>query len=437
MTDTICAIATPPGSGGVGIVRLSGPGVPALARALTGRLPAPRHAVLGTVRNGDGEILDRGLVVFFPGPASYTGEDVLELHLHGAPVVLAGVVRAAVAAGARHARPGEFSQRAFVNGKLDLAQAEAVADLIAATSEQAARAAARSLEGRFSERVEALVEQLTALRVHVEAALDFPDDDIDFLADGAVAARLETCLEQARALHARAFAGRVLNDGLKIAIVGRPNAGKSSLFNALLQRDAAIVTDVPGTTRDVVRETAQLAGVAVTLADTAGLRETEDAVEREGVRRAQAELESADLVLWVVDVTDSDVPRPPATGAALIRINNKIDCLADPVRRPDDGVCISARTGQGLDALDAEVARHFGLSDAAAGEFSARQRHVDCIAAATEHLEHGRAALAETGSGELLAEDLRLAADALGEITGRIHSDDLLGRIFASFCIGK
>ncbi|MBY6204603.1 tRNA uridine-5-carboxymethylaminomethyl(34) synthesis GTPase MnmE [Halomonas denitrificans] len=437
MTDTICAIATPPGQGGVGIVRMSGPAVPAIAEALLGRRPAPRTAARAEVRDGTGEVIDDGLALFFRAPASFTGEHVLELQLHGSPVVLERVVAACVALGARRAGPGEFSQRAFLNDKLDLVQAEAVADLIAATSERSARAARRSLEGRFSEQVAALAERITRVRVHVEAALDFPDEDIDFLADGEVAAAVDGCIEASRTLLEAARAGQVLNDGLRIAIVGRPNAGKSSLFNALVKRDAAIVTDIPGTTRDVVRETVHLAGIPTVLADTAGLRDTEDPVEREGVRRAEAELAEADVVLWVRDATDPRPEQRPSTDRPLIEIRNKIDAVGEAPARDGPRVRLSAATGSGLAELDAALAEILGLEGAAEAVTSARARHVDCIERARVHLETGRDELAATRSGELLAEELRDAAEALGEITGTLHSDELLGRIFSSFCIGK
>jgi tRNA modification GTPase len=442
MSDTICAIATPPGRGGVGIVRISGPDVPAVAERLIGACPDPRVAARARVRSADGEVLDDGLALFFRAPASFTGEHVLELQLHGSPVVLEQVVSACVSAGARRAEPGEFSQRAFLNDKLDLAQAEAVADLIAATSEQSARAARQSLEGRFSEEIHALADRLTRLRVHVEAALDFPDEDIDFLADGEVRTASERCIEETRALLARAEAGRVITDGIRIAIIGRPNAGKSSLFNALVRRDAAIVTEIPGTTRDVVRETVHFRGIPALLADTAGLRETDDPVEREGVRRAETELAEADVVLWVRDAGHLvDEPFPP-TDRPLIEIHNKIDTLAsmpDTDRGSTDAsaVRLSARTGEGLEQLDQAIVKALDVDVDASALVSARARHVACIEQALDHLECGHAELLATGSGELLAEELRAAADALGEITGRMHSDDLLGEIFSSFCIGK
>jgi tRNA modification GTPase len=442
VVDTICAIATPPGRGGVGIIRISGPAVPALAERLIGHCPSPRVAARARVRDAEGRVLDDGLALFFRAPASFTGEDVLELQLHGSPVVLEQVVAACIETGARRAEPGEFSQRAFLNDKLDLAQAEAVADLIAATSEQAARAARQSLEGRFSEDIHDLAERITRLRVHVEAALDFPDEDIDFLADGEVQSACRACIERTRALLALAVAGRVMTDGIRIAIIGRPNAGKSSLFNALVRRDAAIVTDIPGTTRDVVRETVHFHGIQALLADTAGLRSTVDPVEREGVRRAEAELAEADVVLWVRDAADLVDESRPVTDRPLIEIHNKIDRLAgDPAIEPESQsrlrVRLSARTGEGLMDLDAAIVEALNVDVDAAAMVSARARHVACIEHALEHLERGHAELRVTRSGELLAEELRAAAEALGEITGRLHSDDLLGEIFSSFCIGK
>ncbi len=435
MSETICAIATPPGQGGVGIVRISGTDLGALAERVLNGLPPPRSARLVSVFDAAGEVIDRGLALYFPAPHSFTGEHVLELQLHGSPVVLELVLRACVAAGARRAGPGEFSQRAFLNDKLDLAQAEAVADLIAAGSEQQARAASRSLAGVFSEQVHALAESLIELRVYVEAALDFPDEEIDFLADGDVLGRLQARIEHCESLQDRARAGRLLNDGLRVAIVGKPNAGKSSLFNALVRRDAAIVTEIPGTTRDVVRETIHLAGVPVTLADTAGLRESSDPVEREGVKRARAELAEADLVLWVVDLTDPDPGEAPRTAVPVIRVENKVD-LAPPTGRPGS-MSLSALTGEGLQRLDRVVAERFGLSESVEGEFSARERHVEQLAICLENLQCGAGVLSETGSGELVAEELKRAAEALGEITGHVHSDELLGKIFSSFCIGK
>jgi tRNA modification GTPase len=443
-TDTIAAIASAPGAAGIGVVRASGPQVPAIAQALLGRTPRPRHAHLASFHDGDGSLIDRGLLLYFPAPHSYTGEHVLELQGHGSVVLLDLLLRRVCALGARLARPGEFTERAFLNGKLDLVQAEAVADLIAARSEAGARAALHSLDGAFSQRVHALLETLIALRVHVEAAIDFPEEEIDFLADPAIAQQLLVLRTQLDALLAEARRGVRLTDGLKVAIVGRPNAGKSSLLNALAQSERAIVTPIAGTTRDVLRETVDLDGVLLELADTAGLRETGDEVEREGVRRARGELARADLVLLVTEAAHAEADLAllaglPAQVARLVLVN-KIDLDGTPPRAGTRAglpyLWLSARSGAGLDLLRDELKVRAGAAGGE-GAFSARRRHVLALERVQAHLQHAAAALEATRAGELAAEDLRQAQHALGEITGSYTSDDLLGAIFGSFCIGK
>jgi tRNA modification GTPase len=443
-TDTIAAIASAPGAAGIGVVRVSGLRVPAIAHALLGRAPDPRHAHLAAFHESDGTLIDRGLLLHFPAPHSYTGEHVLELQGHGSVVLLDLLLKRVCALGARLARPGEFTERAFLNGKLDLAQAEAVADLIAARSEAGARAALHSLDGAFSRRVHASLDALVALRVHVEAAIDFPEEEIDFLADPAITSQLEALRAQLAELLVETRRGVRLADGLNVAIVGRPNAGKSSLLNALAQSERAIVTPIAGTTRDVLRETVSLDGAVLELADTAGLRHTEDEVEREGVRRARAELARADLVLLVTDTAHASadlglLDELPAAVARLVVVN-KIDLDALPPRAETRArllhLWISARTGEGLDLLRAELKTRAGLGGGE-GAFSARRRHVAALESVQGHLDHAAAALAANRAGELAAEDLRHAQHALGEITGSYTSDDLLGAIFGSFCIGK
>jgi len=439
-TDTIVAPATPPGTGSIGVVRVSGPGVERIARTMLGSLPEPRTATLRTFRNAAGDELDSGIAIYFPGSASFTGESVLELQGHGGPVVVAMVVDAVVENGARLAEPGEFSKRAFLSGKLDLAQAEAVADLIGSGTEQAARAALRSLSGTFSRAVDGLAEALIGLRLHVEAAIDFPEDEIDFLADEALRARIEDCASRFAALLAEARQGRVLRDGFRIVIVGRPNAGKSSLLNLLSGQEAAIVTEVAGTTRDILREQIDVDGLAVELVDTAGLRDDPDRIEAEGIRRARDAMRSADAVLWIQDVTDRQAETLGESlpeGIPVTVVRNKID-LTDEKPGPTDGaVNISARTGAGIDALRGRIRELAGYENLGEGAFTARRRHTDALRRALGRFETGRAALEETGAGELFAEELRLAHEALGEITGEFTPDDLLGRIFSEFCIGK
>jgi tRNA modification GTPase len=441
-------VATPPGVGGIGIVRLSGPLVPDIARAMTGGLPAPRHAALAEFRDAAGEVIDAGIALYFPGPHSFTGEDVLELQGHGGQFVLQRLQQRALELGARSARPGEFSERAFLNDKLDLVQAEAIADLIESGTEAAARAAQRSLQGVFSKRIAELQQELTSLRVFVEAAIDFPDEEIDFLAESDVNRRVAAVVGTLRGLLRDARQGRLLRDGIVLAIVGEPNVGKSSLLNALSGQDSAIVTEIPGTTRDVLRESIDLDGIPVHIADTAGIRETADRIEAEGVRRARQALETADIVLLLEDISRGegaagmDIELPP--GVACLRVANKTDLLAPAQLRElraaggPDRLWISAKTGAGLERLRARIRAAAGAGERiAGGTFSARQRHVDALRRVDGHLQAGQRVMQEQQAGELLAEELRLAQQALGEITGELLPDDLLGEIFASFCIGK
>lgn len=441
-SDTICAVATPPGAGGIGIVRISGGRAAEICEALVGELPRPRLATLASFLDGKGRSIDSGLVLFFPAPHSFTGEDVVELHGHGGAWVLHSVMQRVLELGARGARPGEFSERAFLNDKIDLVQAEAIADLIESGTDAAARAAQRSLQGEFSDRIHALQARFTDLRVFVEAAIDFPDEEIDFLAESDVVQRCEAAQLQLQELLGGARQGRLLRDGIVLAIIGRPNAGKSSLLNALSGQESAIVTDIPGTTRDVLREQIDLDGIPVHVADTAGIRDTDDVIEAEGVRRAREALEGADIVLLVEDASRSDEEHrelhdelPPHV--TVIRVANKVDLLGPDAASDDGRAWISAKTGHGLPELRQRIRAAVGAADRAEGSFSARQRHIDALKRAGHHLAAGRRELVATGSGELLAEELRLAQHALSEITGEMLPDDLLGEIFSSFCIGK
>jgi len=438
--DTIVAVATPPGIGGIGIVRLSGTRTEQLARTILGSLPEPRTAAYRVFRDAHGNSLDAGLALYFPAPASFTGESVLELHGHGGPRVLEGIVEAAVDAGARRARPGEFSERAFLNGKLDLVQAEAIVDIINAGTAQAARAALRSLSGAFSRAVEALAEQLIRLRMHVEAAIDFPEEEIDFLSDERLRARIDECDAAFASLRQQAKQGRVLRDGFRVVIVGKPNAGKSSLLNLLSGEDAAIVTELAGTTRDILREQIDIDGLAVELVDTAGLRDDPDRIEEEGIRRARKAMSNADAVLWIQDVSDPAAATLDETlpqGVPVAVVLNKIDLCPAPVPADPGAIPLSAKTGEGVDRLRARIRELAGYHDQGEGAFTARKRHLQALDAAAAHFAAGRTALESARAGELLAEELRLSQQALGEITGTVSSDELLGRIFSQFCIGK
>ena len=437
--DTIAAIASAAGRGGIGIVRLSGPRARRIAERICNRKLHTRHAHHVRFHDRGGEVVDDGVALLFVAPASYTGEDVVELQAHGSPVVLHELLEACCALGARRARAGEFSERAWENGRLDLAQAEAVADLIAAADLRAARAARRSLEGEFSQRIDTLAQTLLALRVQLEASIDFSDEELDADGEAALRRRLDAAREQLSALLAAAEQGRRLRDGLHAVIVGPPNAGKSSLLNALAGSDRAIVTDVPGTTRDLLQETIRVDGVELTLVDTAGLREEGDAIEREGMRRARGELARADAALVVLDARDPEAGRATVEAALegvpeIVWLHNKRDLLSSDAAPAAGAIYVSARTGQGLDALHARLRILAG--GGGEGAFSARARHVDA-------LQRARALLDEAADGfvaarpELVADSLHRAHDALGEITGRVLPDALLGHIFATFCIGK
>ncbi|MDF2816784.1 MAG: tRNA modification GTPase MnmE [Stenotrophomonas rhizophila] len=443
-TDTIVAIATAPGAGGVGMLRVSGPQALRIAVDLGCPQLQPRHAHYARFRDAAGEVLDDGIALYFPNPRSFTGEDVVELQGHGSPVVLQQLVGRCIALGARQARPGEFSERAFLNGKLDLAQAEAIADLIAASDTRAARAARRSLDGVFSRRVEDAGEQLVRLRIHVEAAIDFADEPLDTLGGDQVRQGLGEVQLALATLRDDAERGRRLRDGLHAVLVGPPNAGKSSLLNALAGSERAIVTDIAGTTRDTLRETIRIDGLELTLVDTAGLRDGGDAIEREGMRRARAEMQRTDLAIIVLDARDPQAGHAAVADAIAevplqLWIHNKSDLLeALPADIDANVVHVSAATGQGLDRLHTRLRELASGSagDSVEGEFSARARHVEAITLAIGHAERAEAELVHEHL-ELAAEELRLAHEALGEITGRMSADDLLGRIFSSFCIGK
>ena len=450
--DTIAAQATAPGRGGVGIIRVSGPDALRIAREVLRLEPKPRYAHYSPFYGEEGDILDEGIALYFPNPNSFTGEDVLELQGHGGPVILDMLLKRILALGVRQANPGEFSERAFLNDKLDLAQAEAIADLIDSTSEQAARSALRSLQGAFSHKVNGLVESLIQLRIYVEAAIDFPEEEIDFLADGKVAGDLAAVVEELASVMREANQGSILREGMNVVIAGRPNAGKSSLMNALAGKETAIVTDIAGTTRDVLKEHIHIDGMPLHVIDTAGLRETDDVVEQIGVERAFKAINEADRVLLIVDSASSSSEDPHKiwpefvdklpSQEKLTIIRNKIDLTGEQAGATEavEGIPVirtCAMSLDGLEALREHLKACMGYEGAMEGGFSARRRHIDALRRAGEHLHNGGLQLEHMGAGELLAEDLRHAQKALGEITGEFSSDDLLGRIFSSFCIGK
>ena len=446
-TETIAAVATPPGRGALGILRLSGPQAAHIAEQIAGTLPAPRQAVLRHFRDPHGTVIDQGLLLYFPGPNSFTGEDVIELQGHGGPVLLDLLLRSVCAMGARVARPGEFSERAFLNNRIDLAQAEAIADLIDAASAQAARAASRSLDGEFSKRIHALVDELIQLRVFIEGALDFSDEDIDWLSDDKLRKRLATLIEHLHTLIGQAARGRRLREGITVTLTGQPNVGKSTLLNRLAGSDAAIVTDIAGTTRDVLRENIVLDDLPLTVVDTAGLRESSDPVEREGIRRAWAALAQAEIALYLIDdragltAADQALLQQLPEQVKVLVIANKCDLSG---RAPEDSnahgyefIRLSAADGSGVELLTAAIKRIAGVTENAEGIFSARTRHVDALRRALAFSQDAQSRLLEGVTPELAAEELRLAQEALAEITGQFSSDDLLGKIFSQFCIGK
>ena len=440
--ESIAAISTPPGRGGIGVVRLSGQGVRDIARVVVGRLPEPRHATLCDFRTASGDLIDRGIAVFFPSPHSYTGEDVLELQGHGGPLVMRQLLARCVGAGARIAEPGEFTRRAFLNGRIDLAQAESVADLIDAETEEAARSAARSLSGEFSRRVSGIARAMLDLRMHVEACIDFPEEEIEAADREAVGEKRGALARELESLLAVARQGSVLREGLTVVLVGRPNVGKSSLLNRLAGEDLAIVTPVPGTTRDYVRATIAIEGVPVHLVDTAGLRETDDPVERIGVERAWRAIESAGAALVIESAVDPEPPDEMAlsrfpSAQPRARVVNKIDLASAPIGHGSTGetlLPVSAKTGEGIGNLRAWLLEVAGWKPQGETVFVARERHLHAMEEARGHLA---AAADVRQSLDLMAEELRLAHRALGRITGEVSADDLLGEIFAGFCIGK
>jgi tRNA modification GTPase len=451
-SDTIVAQATAPGRGGVGIIRVSGPDVEAVANIILGKVPAVRYAEYLPFKDQNNDVLDQGIALLFKAPNSFTGEDVLELQGHGGPVVMDMLIKSILSiVNLRSANPGEFSERAFLNDKLDLAQAEAIADLIEASSEQAAKSALHSLQGEFSDKINHLVESLIYLRIYVEASIDFPEEEVDFLSDGKIAKGLYEIIDNLNAVKEQAKQGAILRDGMKVVIAGRPNAGKSSLLNNLVGKESAIVTEIAGTTRDVMREHIHIDGMPLHIIDTAGLREGADEVEKIGIERAWQEIESADRILFMLDATTTDAedPReiwpdfidrlPKDIGMTIVR--NKADLTGEVLAITEDHhhpvYRISAKTGLGVVALKEHLKEIMGYQGNTEGGFMARRRHLEAIDNAQRHLLEGKVQLEEYQAGELLAEELRITQQHLSEITGEFTSDDLLGRIFSSFCIGK
>ncbi len=443
ITETIAAVATAPGYGGIGVVRISGPLAGPIAEQVLGKLPPPRYALLTDFLDESSQALDNGIALFFPGPASFTGEDVLELQGHGGPVVMDLLLDQALRLGARLARPGEFSERAFLNGKLDLVQAEAIADLINAGASNAARAAIRSLSGEFSSRIHSLVENVTRLRMYVEAAIDFPEEEIDFLADKIIKQSLQSISDELKDILRNAEQGRLVREGVNIVLAGKPNTGKSSLLNFFARENRAIVSDIAGTTRDTLSLDINLKGLPVHIIDTAGLRKTDDVIEKEGVKRAGEQITRADLVLNIVEQDELEDPSShiarfgDLSGKRVFTIVNKIDLTGIEAGYRENKFHISAKTGAGIDLLISAIHEQVGFKNQGRSAITSRRRHIDALNRASRHVTQGAEALNALQAGELLAEELRLAQFALSEITGDFSSDDLLGRIFSDFCIGK
>ncbi len=444
-TDTIAAIATPSGNGGVGIIRISGPKTRQIATELTCLELKPRYAHFSPFLEQDGSLLDSGLCLYFPAPASYTGEDVVELQGHGGMVVLDMLLRRVLSLGARLANPGEFTERAFLNNKLDLAQAEAVADLIESSTEQSVRSAQKSMQGVFSEQVNELVDELTELRMFVEAAIDFVDEEIDFLGDGVVETKIRDLSSRIQRIQNTAQQGRLLRDGMTVVLAGKPNAGKSSLLNALAGHEAAIVTDIAGTTRDVLKERIQIDGMPLHIIDTAGLRDSDNAIEREGIRRAHLEMQKADCILLLVDAregqADPELLKQLPENIKLTTVFNKIDLVGkQPEIMETEAGCVcylSIKPENGLELLTQHLKEMMGYSAATENVFIARRRHIEALIQAQQSVQNALMQIQGNIAGELIAEDLRLAQNSLAEITGKFTPDDLLGKIFSSFCIGK
>lgn len=445
--DTIAAIATPPGKGGVGIIRLSGPQAATIARVFLGKLPQPRYATFCAFKHENGELIDHGLAIFFAAPQSFTGEDVLELHGHGGPMVMDLLLKRVLEFDVRPARPGEFSERAFLNNKIDLAEAEAIADLIDSASAQAAKLAVKSLAGHFSKHINQLKDRLIAIRTYVEAAIDFPEEEIDFLSDKKLKTDLETLLQDVADTVNSARQGNVIREGLTVVITGQPNVGKSTLLNQLTGQDTAIVTDIPGTTRDVLRAEINIDGLPVHLVDTAGVRESHNKIEIEGIKRTWFELERCDVVILMVDINrgldqqERELIDKLPQGVGLIILYNKID-LTQQSPRVSEGefateILLSARSGDGITLLCEQIKQQAGMVDATEGHFMARRRHVNALEHAENAIRSGMTQLLEHGAGELLAAELQQAQQNLGQITGEYTTEDLLGNIFSHFCIGK